>query len=212
MTSDRYKAWRQEVENAFANATSVDGSGESHLSPSGSYVLETSAYSTGPNTWNYSRGIVRRASDRSVVADIKRNYGSFWHAWVIHPNGNEYLLCGEDYQGYNVIELPSGRNQIHFPEEGFSGAGFCWVVVHPSPDGLTLAVDGCYWACPYELVFYDFSEPMMLPLRELMRIEDFEDTVGWDGADTFAYHRSEESNKLLAQWVRSGCISDRSER
>lgn len=32
-----------------------------------------------------------------------------------------------------------------------------------------LIVDGCYWACPYELVAFDFSKPMDLPYPELHR-------------------------------------------
>lgn len=202
MTDQRYEEWRQRIDSVFADKSPIDGSVEVHTSPSGQFSLEVSVYSTGPDTWNYSRGVVRRATDQVTIADIKRNYGTFWHAWVKHQNGNEYLLCGEDYQGYNIIELQSGRNEVYFPEEAFNGSGFCWVVVHPSPDGLTLAVDGCYWACPYELVFFDFKSPMDLPLTELARIDDFEETEGWNANNTFAYLRSEESGSQEAAWER----------
>jgi len=202
MSSSRYEERRRHIDRVFIGQSPLEGSAETHVSPSGEYSLEVSVYSSGPRTWDYSRGVVRRTSDHAVVADVKRNYGSFWHAWVSHPNGNEYLLCGEDYQGYNVIELQSGQNRVHFPAEAYNGTGFCWVVVHPSPDGLTLAVDGCYWACPYELVFFDFAEPMALPLKELARIDDFEETVGWDAANAFSYLSGEDSGKQSVTWER----------
>jgi hypothetical protein len=201
MTTQQYKDWREKIESKFAEKTLVEESLETHVSPSGEFVLEVLVYSSGSNTWDYSRGIIRRRSDQTVIADVKRNYGMFWHAWVSHKNGNEYLLCGEDYQDYNVIELSSGRNHVYFPDEAFNGGGFCWVVVHPSPDGLTLAVDGCYWGCPYELVFFDFTNPMSIPLQELARIDEFEDTVGWDTASSFAY-LGNESDKQPRVWKR----------
>jgi hypothetical protein len=74
---------------------------------------------------------------------VKRNFGHFWHSWIEHADGNEYLLCGEDYQGYSVINLTAGRCTAYFPEEGYKGRGFCWTAAFPSPDRRVLAVDGC---------------------------------------------------------------------
>jgi hypothetical protein len=202
MDIERYAALRKEIEEIFAASKPLEGA-EQHVSPSSQYALEITIYPTGEGRWNYSRGAVRRVSDQVVVADVKRNYGQFWHTWVTHASGLEYLLCGEDYQGYTVIELSTGRIQVHLPDEAFKGMGFCWTAVHPSPDGLTLAVDGCYWACPYELVFYDFSQPMQSVLPELERIEDLADTVGWQGNTRFEYVRYDESEqKRQAEWVR----------
>jgi len=47
---------------------------------------------------------------------------------------------------------------------------FCWAATVLSPDGRTLLVDGCHWACPYEYRFYDFTDPAKgwpaLPIRD----------------------------------------------
>lgn len=198
----RYEEWRRPVDDFFARATGPEGPPAAHLSPSGAFSLEVSAYASGPDTWNYSRGVVRRTSDHAVVADIKRNFDWLWHAWVPHRNGHEYLLCGEEYQGYNVIELESGRNRTHFPDEAFDGAGFCWMEVQPSPDGLTLAVTGCYWASPSELVFLDFADPASLPLKELARIGDLRETVGWVDDNTFAYSSVQATSEQAKAWER----------
>jgi hypothetical protein len=201
MDTERYAVLRKEIEDIFAASQPLEGS-EQHRSPSGQYALEITVYPTGEGRWNFSRGVVRRVTDHAVIADVKRNYGQFWHAWVTHANGSEYLLCGEDYQGYTVIELPTGRVQVHFPDEAFDGRGFCWTAVHPSPDGLTIAVDGCYWACPYELVFYDFSQPMQSSWPELGRVEDLSEALGWQGNAKFEYICDEESGKRKAEWAR----------
>jgi hypothetical protein len=119
----RYQAERAEFEAKFAEYAIVENSLEIHHSPSGKYMLEVQQYSRGEGTWAYSRGLVKRNSDRFLVADVRRNYGVFWHAWVLHPNGQEYLLCGEDYQGYNIICLDTGENLFHYSIEAFEGRG-----------------------------------------------------------------------------------------
>jgi hypothetical protein len=157
--SPEYRARRAEIEAEFAQMVPVEGSLEMHSSPSGRYVLETLRYAADEQGRRYARGTVRRLEDDAPVADIERNIGGFLHAWVQHPDGLESLLCGEDYQGYTVVCLDTAEARVHFPPEAFGGHGFCWAAIHPSPDGSILAVEGCYWACPYELVMYDFSDP-----------------------------------------------------
>ena len=138
----------------------VPGSEEIEISPSGRYKLTTSKYSTKKGCWNYSRGIVSNINEK-IITDVKRNYSHFPFAWAEdHPKGHDYLICGEDYQGQTIIELDTGKRINHFPKEAKKGFGFCWAAMFPSPDKLTLAVEGCVWACPYEVLFVDFSNPM----------------------------------------------------
>lgn len=192
---ERYIERRIKIEQIFIPENKIADSKKIRVSPSGNFQFEFYRYSTGPKTWEYSRAIVTRISDSEVIADIKRNYGAFWHVWSEHPNGNEYLLCGEDYQGYSVINLTTGDYHVYFPEAGYKGAGFCWAFVYPSPDGLVLAVDGCYWACPYDLVFYDFREPDKLPYLEMARFDNLNDSDGWLDNDTFVLSREVEFRK-----------------
>lgn len=186
---ERYVERRKHVEQFFIASNLKPDSKKVAISPSGRFQIEISRYLTLPNSWEYSRGIVSNTSNGEIIADIKRNYGHFWHAWVEHPNGNEYLLCGEDYQGYSVLNLQNGKYQAHFPEAGYKGVGFCWIAVYPSPDRLVLAVDGCYWGCPYELVIVDFREPENTPYSELVRFDALDSCEGWIDNDTFSLRR-----------------------
>jgi len=117
------------------------------------------------------------------------------------------LLCGEDYQGYNVIRLETSENNCFFPSEAFDGRGFCWTEVHPSPDGLVLAIEGCYWGCPYELVFYDFRDPSKLPLPELVRLEYF-NVSGWRDDHCFDYSRGESSAERIPATLQRSSSRD----
>lgn len=185
MDQETYIKQRASIETFFSAANRIPDSTQTHISPSGLFHLETSIYKTKPGTWNYSRGIVRNLENNAVVSDVKRNHSNFWHTWIPHPNGCEYLLCGEDYQGYSVINLTKETTSVYFPIEGYQGTGFCWTAVYPSPDNLVLAVDGCYWACPSEIVFFDFALPEQLPLLELGRLTNTLDGSSWIDEQTF---------------------------
>jgi hypothetical protein len=140
------------------------------LSPSGTYKLAISMFSTGGESWNYSQGIVYRndvgrgaaanETDDRPIATIQRNYGAFPYLFVEgHPKG-DFLVCGQDYQGQTVIELGSGTRRDAMSEGSEQGTGFCWAAYAFDAPSKILVVDGCLWACPYEYRFFDFSDPM----------------------------------------------------
>jgi hypothetical protein len=181
-----YLEIRREVIERFETLCVDTDSKKSFLSPSGRYLLHTSVWSGTDGRWSYSRGVVTDSKTQATIADIKRNHAMFWHSWVMQGE-SEYLLCGEDYQGYTVIELNAGRSVSTFPEEAFEGQGFCWVNVKPSPDGKTLAVDGCYWACERELVLIDFSMPSKSPLPEKRRFEHLKFLGNWSNNDEIEF-------------------------
>ena len=199
MKDHLYLEKRAEVE-AYFIAENIRPSPEQIVqSPSGSFELKIYEVVTDAGTWGHALGIVKNLHTGSVVCEIKRNFSHFWYAWVQHQSGYEYLLCGEDYQGYSVLNLNTAAYHAYFPEEGHDGIGFCWGEVHPSPDGLILAVDGCYWGCPYELVIFDFKTPEELPLLEISRFSDLDVCQGWVNSQTFAFTRTVLKRKADGQ-------------
>lgn len=192
--SNKYKEWREEIAGFFIPENRVDES-EKEYSPSGNFYLTVVAYSTGEGTWSYTQGVIRDSKNDKIIADVKRNFSNFWHSWIEHANGNEYLLCGEDYQGQTVVNLTKGTVKSYFPEAGFDGVGFCWTSAVSSSDSTILAVDGCYWACPYDMVFFDFRNPDELPFKELKRIESIGKVEGWNEKDDFILEREIQFRK-----------------
>ena len=148
------------------------------------YHLRIFEYETGPNSWSYTRCIVTTKNGTEISADIKRNYSNFWYTFHDDERGNTYLLCGEDYQGQTVVNLTTGEKKSHVPDSAQKGHGFCWTCAMVSPDKSVLAVNGCYWACPYEVRFYDFTDPMNLPYPEIKLKnhipEYYDNLIGWE--------------------------------
>jgi hypothetical protein len=177
MNDVAYSERRRHTEQRFSQMKPVAVPGEIHISPSGVFSLEVLEYRGDSQGWSYSRGLVREVASGRQIADVRRNLAPFWFSWVLRSDG-EFLLCGEDYQGYNVIELRTGQNVLTFPREAYDGLGFCWAAVFPSPSGKLVAVDGCYWGGPYDLVVLDFSDPLRSPLPEVARVEGILETKG----------------------------------
>lgn len=125
------------------------------LSPSGKYRLVVERYSTGPNTWRVSQGLVYNVETNALIATIRRNYSAFPFNFIEgHPKG-DFLVCGESYMSQTIVDLATGEKR-NTPDSD----GFCWADSRYVPDAQLLIVDGCYWAAPYEFRFYDFSDPM----------------------------------------------------
>ena len=198
-----YAQKRLEIEEAFQAVTPGLDEIELVTSPSSRYSLEIIEYSNGPHAWCFSRGIVRDTQTGLVLADIKRNYGIFPFSWAEnHPAGHDYLICSEDYQGQTVIELDTGNRVDYIPDSAEQGSGFCWVAHYPSPDGRFIFVDGCYWGCPYELVLFDFTQPMQLPYAEIKQWPVFE-VKGFqpDGSFQFRY-LAKVRNSMESVWTK----------
>lgn len=142
----------------------------------------------------HSRCRVSRA-DGSLLAQwhCADNRGAFYTA-IAHRNGGTYLLFREDLYGYSVLDLASGARFRYWPlavAEG--GEDFIWTDVHYNPQAGLLAVGGCFWACPYDLLLLKWDEPMRLPAYGVLLsrqldgyFDDYDGDVdfhGWDGGD-----------------------------
>jgi hypothetical protein len=164
------------------------------VSPSGRYTLEIETYTTGKGTWDYTQGIVKSNIDGGILFRIRRNYSSFWHCFVLHSNGYEYLLCGEDYQGYTVVNLTKRTLRTILTNAVEDGFGFCWAGVEPSPDGNILAVSGCHWGGPYDVHMMDFTDPEALPLVRLGSFDEQcrESLRKWLDNTSYQYERYQQ--------------------
>lgn len=135
-------------------------------SPSKRFKLIIESYKTKEGCWSYARGIIYRLSDNSIIYSIDRNYSTFHHSWII-KDGQEYLISGESYLTQIIIDLET--SEVFKSSDNKNSNAFCWADVLISSDGKTLVVDGCVWGGPYEIRFYDFTDPSKgwpeLPLK-----------------------------------------------
>ena len=73
MSDSNYAEWRSHTEKRFSQMSPTDTPPEMYISPSGNYSLEIIEYTEGPQSWNFSRGLVRDTVSQKVIADVKRN-------------------------------------------------------------------------------------------------------------------------------------------
>jgi hypothetical protein len=98
------------------------------------------------------------------VARVDRNFGSFPYEFLVGAeDGEDYLICGFDYQGYTVVRLSDGEQVDFLSEAANDGHGFCIALMQLSPCKQFLVMEGCYWGCPYQVRMYDVSEPLNVP-------------------------------------------------
>lgn len=186
---------REFKKQGFYNKKNLEKT-EVEESPCGKYELTIESFKTGKGTWNYTRGTVRNKATEDVIAVVDRNYHSFWRCWADnHPDGHDYLLCGENYQGQTIIRLDDPERIDYLPKSAEKGVGFCWADVQVSPDKTIIAVEGCYWACPYEVRFYDFTEPMKHPVDLASADGRYDRLFGWKDATTAIVGYEEEIRK-----------------
>lgn len=153
-------------------------------SPDGKFKVTITSHTTGDGTWAYTKGRFFTEGGE-FVAEVIRNYSCFNLLWIMdHPDGHHYALTGEDYQGFSLVQLDTGEVAHFLPDAAEEGFGWCWVGGDPSPDKKLLALSGCYWAAPYEIIVFDFATPMSFPWREMHRESDYDEFIGWTSDDS----------------------------
>ena len=185
---ERYKQYRKSTLKHFGS-NNIREIKEVIVSPCNNYSLTIYKYQTAPNCWGFLNIIVKSLITNQVITEVKRNYSNFYYYFY-----NNYLIIGEDYQGYSIINLVSQTVNIYFPDEGYKGFGFCWSNIVGIYNN-KLIVEGCYWACPYECVIYDITNIEQLPLQEIDRF----DCEGW---------ATLEDNKLVFKDEKDYRLSD----
>lgn len=125
------------------------------------YRVEVSEYETGGNSWHVLKIRVIDTKDNRVV-DIKRNYSSVAYRYC-EQRGKGYLITGEDYQGFTIVDLEKMESASYVPEAAKEGNGWCPLdFLDWNEDKNELVVEGCFWACPYTKRIYeafDFENP-----------------------------------------------------
>jgi hypothetical protein len=138
---------------------------EFSVSPSGKHELKIRNYEWhGQNAHaDFARVEVWNVQNQEKVLEFNSE-DTFWHIWISKDN-KEYLVFAETRGGQSIIEFPDAKFESHY----ISHNDFIWTNFYPSLDKLKLAVFGCHWGWPWEIVIYDFASPMNLPFPIITR-------------------------------------------
>jgi hypothetical protein len=174
---------RDNIKAHFNGQTIEKGDVESFTSPSKKFRADTTNCHTKNANSVYTLVEIYEQVQNQKILDFFTNEDRFLHGWGI-ANEIEYLITAEDiYGGQTIVDLTNRKLYGYSPDE----SGFIMTNFHLSPNGKTLATIGCYWACPFVIKFFDFTNPTKLPLREIKEIElldNDENIVGWLDEET----------------------------
>lgn len=163
-----YREGRARFQEILAQSIPLPEEFSLETSPCRNYQIFINKYLFQEGPFRLARAEVR-CHDGSLITTVESNLG-FNFSWVPpHPNGLNHLICHEDYQGFSVVELETGRRVDYIPPEAEQGLGFCQTRRYFSRDGRLLYVLGCIWAHEYEVIVYDFGQPMSPPYPQLWR-------------------------------------------
>lgn len=115
---------------------------------------------------------------------------------ITHSNGKEYMIFRCDLYGHSVLNLSTLEDFHYFPRHSFNGGEtFIWTEIFYNPPNNILVVGGCYWACPFGLFLYDFSNPMQTPTT-FVDIRGKLDS-GYEKYDDIDFLRWEDTDLIL---------------
>jgi len=111
--------------------------------------------------------ICRLFKDDRLIFEWKNTDGkSRMASFVHHSDGNTYFVFDEDLYGYSVLNIETLQCMHYIPAESHGKypeefeETFIWFRCFYNPQNNLLAADGCYWACPGDVIVLDFSDPM----------------------------------------------------
>jgi hypothetical protein len=201
---------RNDIKKDFNEETFEKGDEEMFLSPSKQFRLETTNFFSKELNWDLTKVKVYDQHINEQLFDFFVNESRFFFGWVT-TNEVSYLICAEDiFGGQTIIDLTNRLLVGYSPSED----GFIWTDFHLSPDGKVLATIGCYWACPYVIKLFDFSNPLTLPLKEMREIrllENDETIVRWLDNETLkmkGVQREREPEYFEGGSMRMNIISE----
>jgi hypothetical protein len=181
---------RAEIKKDFDGQTFQKGDFETLISPSNKFRLDTTNFWLKDPNWDLTKVEVYEQSSNEKLFDFFVNESRFFHGWLT-KHDIDYLICAEDiFGGQTVVDLTNRKIVGYSPNQD----GFIWTDFHLSPDGNTLATIDCYWACPYVIKLFDFTDPMTLPLTEIEEIQLLQNNeiiTGWVDNDTIQLSLSE---------------------
>lgn len=176
MTANLIQNVRADTLKYFDESALLPGTEETYFSPDNKYFFQSNYYrQTDKNrNWIVSKIQVFQNDTKEKIFEFIRNDDSLFHGWLTSDN-KSYLLLSEDLEGKSILDLSTRKLYSY----SFEDDKFIWCEYYPSPDGKRLAVIGCYWACPYELVVFDTSNPTSFPYKELYRQDTFQEKLEW---------------------------------
>lgn len=194
MTANLIQDIRADINKYFDEKALLPGTAEIHFSPDKQYFFTSNCYrqTDASRKWTVSKIQIFQAGNEEKIFEFIRNDDSLFHGWLTNEQ-KTYLFLSEDLEGKSIFDFAKRA----FYSYSFEDDKFIWCEYFPSPDGKRLAVIGCYWACPYEIVVFDTAEPAQFPFKELYRQNAFQEKIEWLDSVTLKIGDAENSKTVV---------------
>jgi len=193
-----YVKKRRNIQDRWKDSKPLLDQAQRIESPSGKYILKITPCTFDLHrNWAYTVGDVfsKTMGGEIQIAQVLRDHNVFpFEFCEDHPDGHDYLLCGEDYQGLTVIRLDIGDRVDYIEKEAESNHGFSWSDCKVSPDKTRIAIEGGYWAQGFEVHVLDFRTPFDVPYVRVGKdfVQYHDKLIGWKGNEDFLVEREQE--------------------
>jgi hypothetical protein len=122
------------------------------------------------------------------------NTGGFFHSWLKKAD-QDFLVCAEDLCGGQTVINVTERRMVSYSADD---DGFIWTNHLLSPDEKSLAVIGCGWGSPHFITVYDFTFPMVLPLRVIYQSDySIYDMLEWIDNENLKVKSSADTEAVI---------------
>jgi hypothetical protein len=119
---------------------------------------------------------------------------SFFCDYIKFSNGFCYIFYREDLYGYSVFDINNKNVFNYYPLATFKEQKetFIGIDIHYNINNNIFAINGCYWACPYDVFLIKIDDPMkeftdLINIHEILDpgYEKYDDIefVGWENND-----------------------------
>ncbi len=200
--SNEYSTYRSKFNYVF-NEKYKCNEVDKNLLSDGKHTLITTYYSD--NSYEISKYNIY-ASRTEVIDSMKNKVAEFENinhdgnifSVVEHSNGKNYLIFSIDLYGYSIMDLSNYHVYHYIPEESFYGheETFIWTEAYYCKDNNIIAVEGCYWACPFSTEFFDFSNPEEVPFERIYSSYEMEGEINIE-SDVTPLHWNSDGTIVL---------------
>lgn len=163
-----------------------------------------------PYTEKGSKNKILDKNNSCIYEYIELNCPYNLYDIIKHSNGKNYLCFKTDFYGYSFLDL-STLKDFHYTPHGINERkeSFIWCSTFYNPENDIIAVEGCFWSAPYDVLLYEIKDPLK-PFTKQLSVHfeydnDYErfhhiDFKGWNGSDLQIEERdaeTEETNILI---------------
>lgn len=133
------------------------------------------------NGWDYTKMdvyLVDASQNETFIISINRNIYFEFYLIIEDYKGTDWMLISENYHGgIGVVDLKTGIKYTYDPERDENDEPHTqyWCIGYsPSFDREKeqISIIGCYWACPYTVRTFDFSNPTSVPYPLVTEVDE----------------------------------------